>query len=98
MLPPAPDHKDDMMSSNSQLSQGELAFTIIISFVLIVSVVGNLLVLIVVIKTPKLLNATNVFICNVTVSDILLASLVLPQNIHDISHASENYYEGEEKW
>ncbi|KAL5019200.1 hypothetical protein ScPMuIL_004922 [Solemya velum] len=39
-------------------------------------------------------NVTNIFICNLAVSDILLAAFVLPQKIHDISH-EEHFHEGE---
>ncbi|XP_046352945.2 RYamide receptor-like [Haliotis rufescens] len=44
-----------------------------------------------VIKNPKLRNVTNLFICNLAISDILLAGIVLPQNLHDVSHPTDNY-------
>jgi hypothetical protein len=39
-------------------------------------------------------NVTNILICNLSVSDILLGGILLPQNLHDFSH-EEDFHEGE---
>ncbi|CAG2209452.1 unnamed protein product [Mytilus edulis] len=38
-------------------------------------------------------NVTNILICNLSVSDIILAGIILPQNLHDISH-EDDFHEG----
>ncbi|GFN80957.1 cholecystokinin receptor [Plakobranchus ocellatus] len=80
---------------SESLSTGQLVFVIFVSILLAVSVICNIMVVVVVLKTPKMINATNIFICNLAVSDILLAGVVIPQKIHDISHADVNYFEGD---
>jgi hypothetical protein len=39
-------------------------------------------------------NVTNILICNLSISDIILAGIILPQNLHDLSH-EEDFVEGE---
>ena len=75
------------------LSVAQGIFVAVVGMMLAASVICNILVVVVVGKTPKLRNPTNVLLCNLAVSDMLLASMVLPQNLHDISH-SDNYFEG----
>ncbi|ESO87454.1 hypothetical protein LOTGIDRAFT_166607 [Lottia gigantea] len=76
------------------LTAVEAFFIAIITLVLVFSIVSNITVIIIMIKTPKLRNITNLFICNLSISDILLAGVVLPQNLHDLSH-TEDYFEGD---
>ena len=64
-----------------------------ISFLLVLAVFGNSLVIVCVAKYPKLRTVTNVLICNLAVSDVLLAGFVLPQKLHDMFH-EEDFYEG----
>ncbi|XP_046352944.2 RYamide receptor-like [Haliotis rufescens] len=71
----------------------EIVFIVVTGVVLLFSVCSNILVIVLVIKNPKLRNVTNLFICNLAISDILLAGIVLPQNLHDVSHPTD-YYEG----
>ena len=75
------------------LTAPEAIFIFVVGTTLGVSVICNILVVVVVAVTPMLRNPTNVLLCNLAVSDMLLASVVLPQNLHDISH-SDNYFEG----
>ena len=75
------------------LEVGEGVFIGFIALMLLFSVVANLLVVVIVARNVKMRNVTNVCICNLAISDILLAGFVLPQNLHDISH-TENYHEG----
>ncbi|KAL8576665.1 hypothetical protein ACOMHN_025140 [Nucella lapillus] len=79
----------------SSLTSEEVAFIVIISIILVVSVVCNILVVVVVGVNPPLRTPTHLLICNLSVSDLILASLVLPQNLHDLTHIEENYYEGD---
>ena len=44
-------------------------------------------------KNKTMRTVTNIFLSNLAVSDMILASLVLPQQVHDISH-TEEYFEG----
>ncbi|XP_062614081.1 neuromedin-K receptor-like [Saccostrea cucullata] len=69
-------------------------FLTIIALILIFAVVSNFLVVIIVARNKKMRNATNIFIGNLSLSDIILGAFVLPQNLHDLSHA-ENFHEGE---
>ncbi|XP_046554589.1 RYamide receptor-like [Haliotis rubra] len=71
----------------------EIVFIVLTGVVLLFSVSSNILVIVLVIKNPKLRNVTNLFICNLAISDIVLAGFVLPQNLHDVSHPAD-YYEG----
>ncbi|XP_061196695.1 neuromedin-K receptor-like [Saccostrea echinata] len=69
-------------------------FLSIISMILIFAVVSNFLVVIIVARNKKMRSATNIFIGNLSLSDIILGAFVLPQNLHDLTHA-ENFHEGE---
>ena len=72
---------------------GILFFVIIMAVMLLFAVLSNGLVIYCVIKIKKLRTITNVFICNLSVSDILLAGFIMPQKLHDISH-KEDFFEG----
>ncbi|CAG5117668.1 unnamed protein product [Candidula unifasciata] len=73
----------------------DLIFVIIISLTLSVTVIFNIVLLVVILITPKMLTPTNILICNLAVSDIFLSGMVTSQNVHDISHASLDYFEGD---
>ena len=75
------------------ISVGILLFVIIMAAMLLFAVLSNGLVIYCVVKIKKLRTITNVFICNLSVSDILLAGFIMPQRLHDISH-KENFFEG----
>lgn len=75
------------------LETGTSVFIALISTWLIVAVFGNLCVVLVVVRNKKMRNVTNIFICNLAISDICLGAIVLPQNIHDISHTA-SFFEG----
>ena len=72
---------------------GIVLYVAVISFLLVLAVFGNSLVIVCVAKFPKLRTVTNVLICNLAISDILLAGFVLPQKLHDMFH-EEDFYEG----
>ena len=67
-------------------------FIAITSIVLVYSVISNFGVIAVVMRSKKLRTVTNMLVVNLAVSDILLAGLVLPQDVHDVSHAVD-YFE-----
>lgn len=75
------------------LSVGLGFYIFIISALLVFAVFSNGLVIYCVVKFRKLRTVTNVLICNLAVSDILLSGFVMPQKLHDISH-EEDFYEG----
>ena len=72
---------------------GILFFVVIMATMLLFAVLSNGLVIYCVVKIKKLRTITNVFICNLSVSDILLAGFIMPQKLHDISH-KEDFFEG----
>ena len=72
---------------------GVLFFVTIMATMLLFAVLSNGLVIYCVIKIKKLRTITNVFICNLSISDILLAGFIMPQKLHDISH-KEDFFEG----
>ena len=61
----------------------------IISTFIILSFLSNVCVVVVMIKMKKTRTVTNMFLTNFAVSDMILVSLVLPLQVHDISHADE---------
>lgn len=78
----------------STLSDFDAVFITLMALLLVFATVSNVMVLIIVYRNKKMKNVTNIFICNLAVSDILLAAFVLPPNIHDISH-EDHFHEGE---
>ena len=76
------------------MDAGLIIFLSIMSLLLVFAVFSNSLVIYCVIRIKKLRTVTNVFICNLSVSDILLAGVVLPQRLHDVYHHMNNYIEG----
>lgn len=79
------------------ISVGILLFVIIMAAMLLFAVLSNGLVIYCVIKIKKLRTITNAFICNLSISDILLAGFIMPQRLHDISHRY-NFFEGKVKF
>ena len=86
------DHNDHQTEEN--LSIGIIMYISCMGIVLTFAVCSNLLVIYCVIRLPKLRTTTNIFICNLSVSDILLATYVMPLKLHDITHHHIDWYEG----
>ena len=74
------------------VSDSEAAFIAFISTFLIVSFLSNVCVVVVMMKIKRMRTVTNIFLSNLAVSDIILTSFVLPQQVHDVSHTDE-YFE-----
>ena len=72
----------------------DLVFIGVISAWTMFSVASNVVVLLVVLSNKRMHSVTNLFMCNLAISDMFLAAIVLPQNIHDLSHTLE-FHEGE---
>jgi hypothetical protein len=53
------------------------------------AVISNSMVIIAVWKIKKMRNVTNILICNLSISDIILAGIILPLNLHDLSHEED---------
>ena len=56
-------------------------------------VISNMLLIYCILRIGKLRTVTNIFICNLSVSDILLAGFIMPQKLHDIFH-KDHFHEG----
>lgn len=79
--------------STTMLTVGLWFYVIMMGLLLLFAIFSNALVVYCVIRKKKLRSVTNVFICNLSISDILLAGFVMPQKLHDISH-TDGFYEG----
>ena len=73
---------------------GLLLYIILMAVTLAFSILSNALVIYCVARFKKLRTVTNILICNLSVSDILLAGFVMPQRLHDITHPGMDFYEG----
>ena len=75
---------------NDNISTTTLAYVISVSFILslidIVTLIGNLLVVISVLTTKCLSTVTNYFIMSLAVADMLIAVFVLPISIYVTTH------------
>ena len=71
-----------------------LLYIILMATALVFSILSNGMVIYCVARFKKLRTVTNIFICNLSVSDILLAGFVMPQRLHDITHPGMDFYEG----
>ena len=69
-------------------------YIILMAIALVFAVLSNGMVIYCVAGFKKLRTVTNIFICNLSVSDILLAGFVMPQRLHDITHFEMDFYEG----
>ena len=78
------------------LSAGVTAFISVIGTALIISFIMNSIIIYLIVADKKLLNATNLMIANLAISDIFMSAFVLPQNLHDMTHVAE-FYEGKNK-
>jgi hypothetical protein len=72
---------------------GMVVYLLFVSLVLLFAVISNFLVIGIVAYYRKLRTITHVLICNLAVSDILLAVVFMPQKLHDMTHP-EFYHEG----
>ncbi|XP_038068905.1 probable G-protein coupled receptor [Patiria miniata] len=67
--------------SSEELSAGEIVSVVVMILVDIGSVVGNLLVITIIAKTPQLRNLTHGFVLNLCILDLLCAFIVMPISI-----------------
>ena len=70
----------------------DIVFISIIGLWIGYSLLSNIAVLQVVINDKKMHTVTNLFICNLALSDIFMTAFVLPQDLHDLSHADEYFH------
>ena len=71
------------------LSDTEVVFIAFISTFIILSFLSNVCVVVVMMKIKTMRTVTNLFLTNLAVSDMILVSIVLPLQVHDISHTDE---------
>jgi len=84
----------------SSMSVADQLYVALLSIWVIVSVASNMSVIACIWRTAKdrktvgrrSLNSTDILLVSLAVNDIILAGVVLPQKIHDISH-SEHFFE-----
>ncbi|XP_070574717.1 neuropeptide FF receptor 1-like [Ptychodera flava] len=76
------------------MEKEDLIFVVFISIFVFVSVALNVVIILVIATNKHMQTVTYVLITNLAVSDLLFAGIVVPQNIHDISHSSD-FYEGQ---
>ena len=74
-------------------SIGIIVYVAIVSLLLLFAVVSNCAVIFCIFKIRKLRTVTNILICNLSFSDILLAGFVMPQRLHDLFH-EDDFHEG----
>lgn len=77
-----------------KFSIGLLIYVIVMGIALLFAITSNGLVIYCVVRFSKLRTVTNIFICNLSVSDMLLAGFVMPQRLHDVFHDKAFYHEG----
>lgn len=71
-------------------------FVAFVSTCLVLSFAGNLLIFICIwrqMKSTGTISATDVFVLNLALSDMVFGGFVLPQQLHDVSHSGD-FYEG----
>ena len=78
---------------DATLTFGLLIYLILMISALLFAVASNGLVIYCVARFKKLRTVTNVFVCNLSVSDIFLAGFIMPPKLHDITHYMD-YHEG----
>ena len=82
-------HWDTTTTNRMSLSDNETAFIAFISTFIILSFLGNVCVVVVIMKIKTLRTVTNMFLTNLAVSDMILVSLIMPLQVHDMSHTDE---------
>lgn len=75
------------------MGAGIILFVIVMGLVSLFSLGSNILFLYSVVTSRKFRTQTYVLICNLSVNDILLAGVVIPQELHDLFH-QDDFYEG----
>ena len=83
-----------METEPASLEIGIMIYIALMGLVLTIAISSNMLIIYCVVRIQKLRTITNIFICNLSVSDILLAAYVMPLKLHDISHYDQDWYEG----
>ena len=76
-----------------KLASWEVAYTALAGVALVISVLNNLMTILIVFKNKSMRTVTNCFLANVAISDVCLGGIILPIQLHDISHTSE-FHEG----
>ena len=72
-----------------RLSNSEVAFIAFISTFLIFIFLSNVCVVVVIMNIKTLRMVTNMYLTNLAISDMITISLILPLQVHDISHTDE---------
>ena len=70
-----------------------LVFVGVMAALALFAILSNMMLIYCVFRVRKLRTVTNIFICNLSVSDIFLAGFTMPQKLHDIFH-KDHFHEG----
>lgn len=60
-------------------------FITVISILLVFSIVGNVATVLVVVRDKRMVSLTNVLMCNLAISDIMLSGIVIPAQLRQIT-------------
>ena len=66
----------------------QIGLTVAYNFILVVSLVGNFLIVLIVYKTPTLRNPINMLIANMAISDLLFPIILFPVRLVDLQVGS----------
>ena len=75
-------------SSLINLEAGKIGATVAFSLLLVVSLIGNLLIVLIVYKTPTLRKPINMLIANMAISDLLFPIILFPVRLVDLQVGS----------
>ena len=75
-------------SSLINLEAGKIGSTVALSLLLVVSLIGNLLIVLIVYKTPTLRKPINMLIANMAISDLLFPIILFPVRLVDLQVGS----------
>ena len=75
-------------SSLINLEAGKIGSTVALSLLLVVSLIGNLLIVLIVYKTPTLRKPINMLIANMAISDLLFPIILFPVRLVDVQVGS----------
>ena len=76
------------------METGIAVYISIMSLALLNAFVTNISIIIIVFRSKAMHTTTNILICNLAISDLMFTAFILPQNLHDMSHAREEWFEG----
>ena len=68
------------------MSVGIFFFFVATVIILVYAILSNALLIYSILRDKKLRTPTNIFICNLSICDILFAGFIIPQSLYNIFH------------